>query len=178
MDLQRLRFPIGEHQAPEQIGAPQLAAAIDDIADFPRLLRQAVEHLSDADLDTRYRPGGWTLRQVVHHCADSHSNSYTRFKLALTEDRPTIKPYDEALWAELPDSLMPIAPSLNLLEGLHARWAVLLRALAPLDFRRPFLHPEHGRDMHLDEVTLFYAWHCRHHLAHILNAPLAKRGQE
>jgi hypothetical protein len=119
-------------------------------------------------LDTPYRPGGWTVRQVVHHLPDSHLHAYTRIKLALTEEEPTIKPYEEARWAELPDARTgPIDPSLALLESLHQRWLLLLRQLRPSDFERRFRHPEHNRMFALDETIALYAWHGRHHVAHI-----------
>src|SRR6476620_9464894 len=144
------------------------AECIARIAAAPEHLRTAVAGLDDAQLDTPYRPGGWTVRQVVHHVPDSHLNAYTRIKLALTEDEPTIKPYEEARWAELPDARTgPIEISLALLEALHRRWVLLLRELQPADFTRQFRHPEHGRAMSLDEVLALYAWHGRHHVAHI-----------
>jgi hypothetical protein len=128
-----------------------------------------VSGLSEAQLDTPYRPSGWTVRQVVHHLPDSHLNSYTRCRLALTEDAPTIKPYDEAAWAELSDAKTgPIAPSIALLEGLHARWTCLLRGLSDAEFARTFRHPELG-EVRLDWTAGLYAWHCSHHLAHITN---------
>jgi hypothetical protein len=130
-------------------------------------MRAAVAGLTTAQLDTAYRPGGWTVRQVVHHVPDSHLNAYVRFKLALTENAPTIKPYDEAAWARLPDTAStPIEVSLDLLESLHARWVRLLEAMTDSDFARQFHHPESGT-MRLDTYLSGYAWHCRHHLAHI-----------
>jgi hypothetical protein len=123
--------------------------------------------MTDEQLETPYRDGGWTVRQTVHHIADSHMNSYTRFRLALTEDKPTIKPYNEKDWAELIDARTgAIELSLSLIEAMHARWVMLLRSMAPEDFRRPFIHPEYG-ERRLDWNTLLYGWHCRHHLAHI-----------
>jgi uncharacterized damage-inducible protein DinB len=140
---------------------------IQRIADAPSELKAAVQGLNDKQLDTPYREGGWTVRQVVHHLPDSHMNSYVRFRLALTEDEPTIKPYNEHLWAELSDArTAPITLSLQLLESLHERWVILLRSLKPADFSRTFRHPEHGaRD--LDWLLQLYAWHGRHHVAHI-----------
>lgn len=129
-------------------------------------LRAAVEGLTEAQLDTPYRPGGWTVRQVVHHVPDSHLNAYIRMKLALTEDGPTIKPYDENLWAELSDSRMPVDASLSLMDALHRRWVTVLRSLQPADFARTFLHPEAGV-VSLDRLIALYAWHGRHHVAHI-----------
>ena len=130
-------------------------------------MQKGVSDLTDAQLDTPYRPGGWTVRQVVHHLADSHLNAYIRFRLALTEDEPTIKPYNENAWAHLPDAEQsPIAPSLQILGGLHTRWALLLRSLSQAQLHRYFLHPENGL-MRLDKTIGSYGWHSRHHLAHI-----------
>jgi hypothetical protein len=140
---------------------------IQRIAETPSEVKAAVQGLNEKQLDTPYREGGWTVRQVVHHMPDSHMNSYVRFRLALTEDEPTIKPYNEHLWAELSDArTAPIILSLQLLESLHERWVILLRSLKPADFSRTFRHPEHGaRD--LDWLLQLYAWHGRHHVAHI-----------
>lgn len=163
-----LRFPIGGFVMSEDISDKQLTEWIADIAVFPARLREETELLSDQQLDTTYRPGGWTIRQVVHHCADSHMNSLTRFKLALTEDQPVIRPYFEDRWAELADSkTMSVEPALQLLEGLHARWIVLLKSLDKEELGRTFIHPEHNRIFRLDQNIGLYAWHCNHHLAHI-----------
>jgi uncharacterized damage-inducible protein DinB len=140
---------------------------IDEIAETPQRLRAAIRAMSDEQLDTMYRPGGWTVRQVVHHVPDSHLNSYVRFKLALTEEEPTIRPYDEDRWAMLEDSrLTPPEVSLALLDALHERWVTLLCSLAPEDFRRTFRHPELGL-VSLNKNVALYAWHGRHHVAHI-----------
>jgi hypothetical protein len=140
---------------------------IDQIAAAPARMREAVAGLTESQLDTPYRDGGWTVRQVVHHVPDSHMNAYTRVKLALTEKEPTIRPYDEAAWATLNDVRdTPIAVSLTLLEALHDRWVRILRALTPDDFARTLFHPEHGV-MTLDTLVAMYAWHSRHHVAHI-----------
>jgi len=137
------------------------------IAAAPERFRSAVAGLDDRQLDTPYRPGGWTLRQVVHHVADSHMNSYIRFRLAMTEDSPVIKPYDQAKWAELRYArTMPVDVSLGLLDGLHARWVVLLRSFSGADFARTLRHPELGV-LRLDQYVALYSWHCRHHAAHI-----------
>ena len=162
-----LRYPIGTFQSP-QSSTPSLRAGwIDEIAAGPARLREAVCGLDDSQLDTPYRPGGWTIRQVIHHVPDSHMNSYVRFRLALTEDEPTIRPYDEMKWAELDDARCgPIDMSLRLLETLHVRWVVLLRGLSETDFSRRFNHPEAGV-MRLDTALGSYAWHGRHHAAHI-----------
>lgn len=160
------RFPVGRF-AFTSADESTRAAAIATIADLPARLRAAVEGLSDAKLDTPYRDGGWTVRQVVHHLPDSHLNAFARFKFALTEEKPEIKAYDEARWAELPDGRTgPVAPSLSLLDGLHARWTLLLRALRPADLERQLVHPQNGV-MTLDRMLALYAWHSRHHVAHI-----------
>jgi hypothetical protein len=163
-----LRYPVGkfDFDAPIDVADyPKLTAAI---AETPVALRTAVAGLTPDQLETRYRPGGWTVRQVVHHVPDSHLNAYTRFKLALTEEEPTIKTYDEAAWAELPDSRkVPIEVSLDMLSALHVRWVALLRAMDIADFNRGLRHPEHGRVLTLKQMLGLYAWHGRHHVAHI-----------
>jgi hypothetical protein len=162
-----LRYPIGDFRFPASVSAQELAAFIDQIAETPARLRSAIEGLSDSQLDTPYRPGGWTVRQLAHHLPDSHINSYVRFRLALTENEPVIKPYEEARWAELADArAMPVEPSLALLESLHARWVVLLRSLSGSDWKRTFRHPELGH-VSLENNAALYAWHGRHHVAHI-----------
>ncbi|MFO7247081.1 MAG: bacillithiol transferase BstA [Thermaerobacter sp.] len=161
------RYPIGRFQF-DADRAPELRAQwIEDLAQAPALLRQAVAGLNDRQLDTPYREGGWTVRQVVHHVADSHLNAYVRLRLALTEERPVIKPYSEKAWAELSDArTAPVDSSLALVEGLHQRWVALLRSLRPDDFARTFQHPETG-EQSLDRLVAFYAWHGKHHAAHI-----------
>ena len=162
-----LRFPVGRFDVRAPVAAEQLPGWTRQIADAPASLRAAVEGLSAEQLDTPYRPGGWTVRQLVHHLPDSHMNAYVRLKLALTEDEPLIKPYEEARWAELEDSRStPPEVSLTLLETLHDRWVRLLRSLRPEDFARTLRHPEMGT-MRLDSLTGLYAWHGRHHVAHI-----------
>jgi len=162
------RYPVGKFDSKAPLTAASRAAAIADIAALPGTLRAAVAGLDDAQLDTPYRPDGWTVRQVVHHMADSHLNAFTRVKLALTEDNPTIKPYDEKAWAELVDArTMPVACSLGIIEGMHQRWVTLLGSLGDAHFARTVVHPEHGRMMSIDYLTALYAWHCRHHVAHI-----------
>src|SRR5687767_8842503 len=161
------RFPIGEFQRPKTLSDAERTAAIAKIEATPATLRAAIDGMSDAQLDSTYREGSWTLRQVVHHLADSHVNSYTRFRLALTEDHPRIKAYNEAKWAELDDArTMPVEVSLNLLDSLHTRWVRLLRSMKPADFERTIDHPENGT-MSLDQLVAMYAWHCDHHIAHI-----------
>lgn len=168
IELEKLKFPIGKFDKPTAITNQVLAQWIDDISTFPGRLTKEVVNLTDEQLDTQYRPNGWTLRQVVHHCADSHMNSLTRLKLALTEDQPIIKPYFEERWAELADSKnLPIGPSLKMIEGIHERWTVLLNHLSESDYSKLFIHPEHGKEFRIDENIGVYAWHCNHHLAHI-----------
>jgi len=168
-DLDDLRYPIGRFRAPATFSADDRAARIETLRRLPELLRAAVNGLDDRQLDTRYREGGWTVRQLVHHIADSHGNSFFRFRLALTEDWPTIKPYDEAAWAELPDSrTLPIEPSLQWIEAMHARWVAMLDSMSEEDFQKGFHHPEHGR-LTLATTLALYDWHSRHHTAHITN---------
>ena len=163
-----LRYPIGQFRYEGEPDQHRREQWIEEIAATPANLRAAVAGLSPQQLDTPYRDKGWTIRQVVHHLPDSHLNAYTRIKLALTEDVPVIKPYEEARWAELPDGrTAPIELSLNLLESLHHRWVMLLRQLTPADFRRRFIHPQHGRPIELQETLALYAWHGQHHVAHI-----------
>ena len=162
-----LQYPIGKFAWDGSASGEQLRQWIDEIAAAPSQLRAAADGLSAEQLDTPYRPGGWTVRQVVHHVPDSHLNSYVRFRLALTEPEPTIKPYDQERWAELPDSrLAAIEVSLSLLESLHERWVILLRSLTPADWKRTFRHPELGL-VNLEHTAALYAWHGRHHVAHI-----------
>jgi hypothetical protein len=166
--MEHLRFPIGHFICPEKITKSQITTWVSVIEQFPSELSRLLVKASEAQLDTPYREGGWTVRQVVHHCADSHINSFCRFKLALTEDKPTIKPYEEHLWAELADSkTMPIAPSLQILKGVHARWFVLLQSLSETDLQRSFFHPSNQKITTLAEGIGLYAWHCKHHAAHV-----------
>jgi uncharacterized damage-inducible protein DinB len=162
-----LSYPIGKFDFHQTVAPSQYPALIAEIAAAPKLYRDAVGGLDDAQLDTPYRPGGWTVRQTVHHVADSHMNSYIRMRLALTEGEPAIRPYDQKAWAELPDSrTAPVELSLQLVENLHARWVLLLKALSDADFARAFRHPEIGL-VRLDTNLALYAWHGRHHAAHI-----------
>jgi len=162
-----LRYPIGNFEKPATVAPGQRAGFIRDLEEAPARLRAAVAGLSETQLDTPYRPGGWTVRQVAHHLPDSHLNAYTRHKLAVTEDEPTIKPYEESRWAELADGkAAPIQPSLQLLESLHSRWVTFLRGLKPDQFSRTFMHPESGR-WTLDQSLAMYGWHGKHHVAHI-----------
>jgi hypothetical protein len=163
-----LRYPVGKFDWDAPISDADIPRLIALIAETPGALRAAVAGMSRDQLETRYRPGGWTVKQLVHHVPDSHMNAYTRFKLALTEDEPTIKPYDEAAWAELADSRrVPIEVSLDLLDSLHMRWVALLRSMDPADFNRGLRHPELGRVLTLRQILGLYAWHGRHHVAHI-----------
>jgi len=162
-----LRYPIGRFRAVMPVTSELRAAAIDAIASLPERMRAAVANLTDAQLDTSYRPEGWTVRQVVHHVADSHMNGLIRVKLALTEENPTIKPYDENAWSTLADMRLPIDVSLGVIDGVHARWAALYRGMAAADFERTFVHPELGAQLTLDWHLQQYAWHSHHHLAHI-----------
>jgi DinB family protein len=161
-----LRYPVGEFAMPASITPAARAEAIETIAALPMKMRAAVSGLSESQLDTRYRPGGWTVRQVVHHVPDSHVNAYIRLKLAITENNPTIKPYDQDSWAQLPDQRMPIDVSLSMLDAVHARWTTVLRALTTDQFSRPMLHPEIG-PITVDYLVQLYSWHSRHHVAHI-----------
>src|SRR5262247_3867723 len=166
-DLERLRYPVGpmpRNRAPLDVKTRE--DLIDILEALPGTVRDLVVGLTDAQLDTPYRPGGWTVRQVVHHVPDSHLNAYIRLKLAITENNPTIKPYDQEAFAELPDQRLPVAVSLTMLDALHARWTTVLRALTPDQFARPLVHPEIGQ-ITVDYLVHHYAWHSRHHVAHI-----------
>ncbi|MEO8037082.1 MAG: YfiT family bacillithiol transferase [Acidobacteriota bacterium] len=161
------RYPVGKFERKNELTPEERRDLIEQIAEAPAKMREAVRGLTAEQLDTPYRDGGWSARQVVHHVPDSHMNAYVRFKLALTEKEPAIKPYDEAAWAELIDSrVTPIETSLVLLESLHTRWVTILRAMSAADFGRTLFHPEHGA-MPLDAMLGLYAWHGRHHVGHI-----------
>lgn len=165
--MENLSFPIGKFTYGGPVADEQRKAFIEEIAETPARLRAAINGLSEKQLDTPYRPEGWTVRQVVHHVPDSHLNSYVRFKLALTEDNPTIKPYAEDRWAQLGDTQStPVEVSLQLLESLHDRWVRLLRSLTPEQWKRTFRHPDMG-EMTLDKTLALYVWHGKHHVAHI-----------
>jgi hypothetical protein len=160
------RYPIGKFERPAAATAELRSDWLDTLEALPARLRAAVAGLSEEQLDTPYRPGGWTVRQVVHHVADSHMNSFIRFRLALTEEEPTVKPYNEAKWALLKDAELPVEVSLKLVDGVHHRMVVMLRSLSPEDFERKFRHPQLGL-MDLNGNLALYAWHGRHHVAHI-----------
>jgi uncharacterized damage-inducible protein DinB len=164
--IEDLRYPIGEFDPKTQVTPAMRREMIQTIRDLPSNILKAVEGLSDEQLDTRYRPEGWTVRQTVHHVADSHINSLCRFKLALTEENPLIRQYYEDLWAELADSRLPIEASLRIIEGIHLRWATLLDSLTDEDFERKLRHPESG-EWTIGKFLALYAWHSRHHTAHI-----------
>jgi len=164
---QDLRFPIGEFDRNYEVSPSARAARIATIAELPKRVMEAVAGLNEAQLETPYRPDGWTVRQTVHHIADSHANSLIRFKLALTEDEPpTIKPYYEDRWAELSDSRLPVDVSLKMIEALHTRWLTLLNSMSEFDFQKTFIHPETG-EWTLEGALALYDWHSRHHTAHI-----------
>jgi uncharacterized damage-inducible protein DinB len=166
--LDALKYPTGRYSSVKRpLTRQERADLIGAIRAHPAEMRAAVAGLNDAQLDTPYRDGGWTVRQVVHHVVDSHTNAYVRFKLAITEEKPTVRPYQEKLWAELPDArTLPVESSLAILDGLHARWAAFLDQLAPADFQRPLHHPEMG-EMTVDALLELYGWHGAHHVAHI-----------
>jgi hypothetical protein len=166
--LERLKYPIGRFKAPEVYSTEYIMENIAEIASFPKRLEEEVIQLTEEQLDTPYRQDGWSIRQVIHHCGDSHMNCYIRLKWALTEEIPIIKFYYEDRWAKLEDNLtMPIKPSLLLLEGLHYRLAYLMQSLNHTDLERSFIHPEHNNEIQIQELIGLYAWHGNHHLAHI-----------
>ncbi len=161
-----LSYPIGKFSVLSGVSSEERKQSIAEISQTPAKIRAAVKGLSETQLDTPYRPGGWTPRQVVHHVADSHMNAFIRFKLALTEENPTIKPYAEDLWAKLDDARLPVDTSLNILDHVHHRWDVILRAIKDSDWSRTMNHPQQGT-RRLDQVLALYDWHGRHHVAHI-----------
>ena len=166
-DLEALRYPVGRlPRTATPLDAATRRTHFETIEQFPAKLRALVTGKSDAQLDTPYRPGGWTVRQVVHHVPDSHMNAFIRIKMALTENEPTIKTYEEALWADLSDAKLPIEPSLALLENLHASWVPLLNSFGDTEWKRRFVHPAMG-PMSLEQTLALYAWHGRHHVAHV-----------
>ena len=170
-EIDRLRYPIGKYQKPPEYANDLVIQNTEVIARCPSLVRNEVSGLSEKELKYTYRPDGWNIAQVVHHLADSHMNAFIRFKLALTESTPTIKPYLEHLWAKLPDTTQaPIEASLSILDGLHLRWSTLLQTLREEDFHKKYFHPEQKKEVALFDVLALYAWHCRHHLAHVQQA--------
>ena len=166
-EFEALRFPIGKYNAPAAFSRASVDAGIGLISVLPDQVRSAIAGLSDADLERRYRPGGWSVRQLAYHLADSHTHIYIRFKWTLTEAEPTIKAYDEALWAELPDAKGPVGIALDGLESIHSRWVALMRTMTDADFRKGFIHPETGGRMTLFDRVASYAWHGKHHLEHM-----------
>ncbi len=170
------RYPIGRFDRPDPsqpLPEGLLQGALWTLSELPEHLRNACSELNQSQLDTPYREGGWTVRQLVHHIADSHMNAFIRIRLALTEDNPTITPYNEVAWANLHDSVAPIEWSLELIEALHARWVLLLQSLQPEQWQRSFIHPERGPQT-VEHATLLYAWHSRHHVAHITHLRMAR----
>lgn len=167
-ELEALKYPIGRYVRPEQYTDAQMHEWKAQIAALPSWLDVLIENLDEAQLHTPYRPGGWTVQQVIHHLADSHMNAYIRFRLALTEDNPTVKPYDENAWAQLPDvEVVPVNMSVTLLHALHRRLVALMDKMSPEQWVRTYYHPEHQRNVPLWEVLALYAWHSRHHMEHI-----------
>ena len=168
--FEQLQFPIGRFTLPSAVTEHEISLAIERIAEFPQVLKETVTRLPETKLNTPYRPGGWTVRQVVHHCADSHMNAFIRFKLALTENDPVIKPYDQAKWAMQVDYTIDPLISINLLESLHHRWVHLMKAMDTSDWDKSFIHPEYNRVQKLRQTAMLYAWHGQHHMGHISNA--------
>ena len=165
--MENLKYPVGHFDWSLDVSKAEREQAIRTIAAYPAKLRNAVSPLNDTQLDTPYRQEGWTVRQVVHHLVDSHMNAYIRFKLALTEDTPTIKPYDQAEWAKLPDNKLDPGISLVLIDGIHKRWVTIMDYMSETEWNRGFIHPEHNAFQELKKVAAMYAWHGEHHLAHI-----------
>lgn len=171
MNLEKLKYPIGIFEKPISITASDIKNWIATIEQFPNRIKKISKNLSEEELHYTYRPNGWMIKQVIHHCADSHMNSFIRFKLALTEESPIIKPYEEAKWAELIDSLdNNIEASLQIIDGVHYRWSMVLKNLNKEQLSKQFINPESKKTFQLDETIGLYAWHCEHHLAHIMQA--------
>lgn len=169
--LKALKYPTGEFKMPKKFSEKELASRIKIIAEFPAKLRKEVGKMPEDTLEYRHRLGGWTVRQIVHHCADSHMNAYIRTKLAYTETNPTVKPYDESAWANTSDGgEAPVEWSLLILEGLHKRWVELLSELNDEELKRTYFHPEYGKKIPLSYLIFLYAWHCGHHIAHVQQA--------
>lgn len=174
MNLEVLKYPIGRFQLPERITAEKVEQAIVAIKRFPEDTKEVLSNASGEMLERKYRPGGWTIRQVVHHLADSHMNAFVRFKLALTEENPVIKPYKENLWADLADSKLGMNGSVNILTGIHERWSYLMLNMTEAQWNRRFFHPEQDKSIPLIASVCLYDWHGRHHLAHIRQAKLVE----
>lgn len=167
IDIELLKYPIGRFQKPQHITDDILKDAITYISAFPAYLKDTIQAFTEEQLNSPYRPGGWTVAQLIHHVSDSHMNAMMRFKLALTEDNPTIKPYDEAAWAKLADYEMSISESIPLIRGIHAKWVIILNSMSSSDFERTYFHPDNQAVVPLSEITVMYQWHSMHHLAHI-----------
>jgi hypothetical protein len=165
--LEDLKYPMGRFDWSRPVTTEDCEKAIQTIAAFPPKMREAIKSLNDTQLDTPYRPEGWTVRQVVHHCADSHTNAYIRFKLALTEDTPVIKPYLQAEWAKLPDSKLDPGISLAMIDGVHRRWVTIMENMSEADWELGWIHPEHNNRQGLKQIAVMYGWHCEHHRGHI-----------
>ncbi|MCC6180237.1 MAG: putative metal-dependent hydrolase [Bacteroidia bacterium] len=173
--IEELKYPIGQFIMPQVISNETLVICISDIAFFPTKITKELQNLNNTQLDTQYRPKGWSLRQVVNHCADSHMNSFIRIKLALTEKVPIIKPYFEERWAELSDSKsISLSASLKILEGVHERWVHLLKSLSEAELNKTFIHPASQKEFSIKETIVLYSWHCKHHLGHITQLKAAK----
>ncbi|WP_420316704.1 YfiT family bacillithiol transferase [Ekhidna sp.] len=171
VDIDILKYPVGKYETPAEITEEIFNQWIETIQNLPERVKKMVNNLSYDELELQYRPGGWNIKQVVHHLADSHMNSFIRFKLILTEDTPTIKPYDEAAWAKTADAdNEDIMESIDILEGLHKRWVTLLNSLKSEQKKRTFFHPEYNREFTLEWMAGLYDWHCKHHVAHIKQA--------
>ncbi len=169
LNLETLKYPVGEFQKPNSISELDIKTWISTIENFPKKIKLLTENLSVAQLNLKYRPEGWSIKQVVHHCADSHMNAFIRTKLALTELLPVIKPYNEAVWANLIDgNTDSISDSVMILQGVHSRWSLLIKNLNTSDFEKEYYHPDNNRNYKLNEVVGLYAWHCNHHFAHIV----------
>ena len=167
MELENLKYPVGRHQSKDNYSLIEVEAFIITLRVFPSQLKAVVAHISEEQLNTPYRPEGWKVRQVIHHVADSHMNAILRFKMALTEDNPTIKPYNEAAFARLNDYELPIEPSLEIIENVHQKWMFILSGMKPADFMKTYFHPQHQITFTLQQALATYDWHCRHHLAHV-----------
>jgi len=165
--IEHLQYPVGRFKLPEFVSAEELHQAKEIIAGFPEKINAAFEGLTREQLESPYRPDGWTARQVIHHCADSHMNALIRFKLALTEDKPVIKPYAQADWANLADNKLDPAISISILHGIHQRWVALMDSMTDDQWKRSFVHPEYHQEQRLEQAAMLYAWHCRHHLGHV-----------
>lgn len=169
--LEQLKFPIGHFNCPKNISPELISGWINEIELFPARIKILTENLTVEQLNWKYRPDGWSIKQVVHHCSDSHMNSFIRFKLTLTEELPIIKPYEESKWAELPDGIDDdISASYSIIKSVHYKWCLLLKTLNQNQLSKQFIHPENNKTFSLDEVIGLYAWHCNHHLAHIKQA--------